>query len=364
MNLFSNPYPGNPFGSSHSNGIFNASAGFSGTTAGVDYNAVVKYLYFTLQRDGGRAVYTENRAEAGAYAERDFMADDKTKIKAVVNAKGYGAFTESDFIDYSNPYDIESVFKVILYFEPVIFQGGFRVQGYRDDKEYYRMSPYLSAAWDILPWASLYADFKPRLMTPDYTEKLRVPFILPSKDALVPAQSANLRTGLNMSLFEVFADLYFSYYSVKNYAYLDTPAGENYFTFYNRDLDYTEAGITVETLKIRDFKVVAGYSYRNILGPGPVKITYFPAHSAEAAFIYEPDEWRFEAGLDTASDALGTLHETAGAYVALNLKASRRINDYFTIGGYVNNVLNNNYYLLYYYREKGLNLGLEAVIGF
>ena len=75
-------------------------------------------------------------------------------------------------------------------------------------------------------------------------------------------------------------------------------------------------------------------------------------------------EWNFNLALKMVSGFYGTSSKKSDAYAVVDGSVSRKINNFLTLSGYVNNVLNNNYYLLYYYKEKNINLGVGATLNF
>jgi outer membrane receptor protein involved in Fe transport len=201
----------------------------------------------------------------------------------------------------------------------------------------------------------------------DNTELLKRPFTRASLFEL-PAESVNLQAGARLNVFDTFIDLFYGYKSIKDNIYLDSVAStilqHGYvFSYSNNDLDYSCAGISVETLKLKNIKVKFDYEYFNIIKQSSAT-TYLPYNMLEAKVIYQPAEWEFTLAGTLKSAQRGAGGAIAPAYADLDFSAARKITENFTLSGYVNNVLNNNYYLLYYYQEKGINLGITAVLKF
>jgi len=370
FNRYENPYPSNMFGSSYDMQNYEAGVSASGAinTFGVD--AAVKYVYFDEKNNAGGFLYREDRLAIKANIEKDFAAEQEKKIKTMLSVDGWYSEVNMDGKSYTGVFNLNMLFMGIFYFEPVVFKGGIRLQDYNLDINYYRMSPYLSVAYDALPALSFYADFNPIMQVVDNTEFLKTPFTAAAASAgfEMPMETADLQAGARANVFDTAIDLFYGYKSIINNIYLDASASTAdahgfAFSYSNDDLDYSFAGISVETLKLKNIKVKFDYRYVNILKQSAAT-TYLPYNSLGAKVIYQPAEWEFTLAGTIKSAQRGATGGAVPAYADLDFSASRKITDNFTLRGYVNNVLNNNYYLLYYYNEKGINLGLTAVLKF
>jgi hypothetical protein len=367
FNQYGNPYPFNAFGGFYNQQDYEAGCSLSGDINSYGVDAMVNYKYFDEKNSGGGYLYKENRLELSGNAEKDFTLGDQKKIKTILSVSGWDSEVIIGPLQYKNTFNLDLFFKGIFYFEPVVFQGGFRIQDFDFAGNYYRMSPFLKVNYDILPQFSIYADFKPEMKVIDNTELLVEPFTAASSSANMPSENINFRAGAQFDIFETFFDVFYGYKSINNNVYLDATEGggqgDYIFSYKNDDLDYSCAGFSVETLKLKNIKITLDYEYINIIDQ-TAETTYLPANSLDAKIIYMPAEWEFTLTPVVKSGQLGATGKKMGAYVSADFSVSRKINDNFTATFFVNNVLNNNYYLLYYYKEKGLNLGAAVTLKF
>jgi hypothetical protein len=313
-------------------------------------------------------LYKENRLAVRANAEKDFAIEYEKKIKTMLTVDTWFSEVNMEGARCAGVFNIDVLFKGIFYFEPVVFKGGLRLQDYNLDKNYYRMSPYLSAAYDVLPALSFYADFKPEMKVVDNTEFLKIPFTRASADFEMPAENVNLQTGARTNVLDTFIDVFWGYKSVKDNIFPDTipaTAGAHGYAYSwsNNDIDYSFAGISIETLKLKNIKIKFDYEYFNIIKQSTAA-TYMPYNVLETKIIYQPAEWEFTLAGTMKTAQRGAGGVVAPAYADIDFSAARQITENFTLAGYVNNILNNSYYLLYYYKEKGINLGITAVLKF
>jgi len=364
LNQFTNPYTSTIFLNHYFNNDFRGSISLSGDIKGIDSDILLKYGYFDQKNSGDLYIYKENRLEAKVSLEKDLNIEKDKKIKTILDFNGYYSGMDDAGTMYTGVVNTDLFFKAIFYFEPVIFRGGVRIQYYSFSKGFFRMSPYAGVNYDIVPQASLYAVFKPRMFVPDYTEMLKTPFVRVNTAIDVPVENVNLRAGANLNFSNVFLDIYYAHMSVKDNIYLDDPGFTNTLSYYNDDIDYNVYGIKAETLKLKNFSAVLDYSYRNLIGTTAPVATYFPYHVFTAEIMYNPSGWEFIFRAKVESEQMGTTTGKISPYGVLDFSASREIIPNFTLSGYINNILNNNYYLIYYYKERGLNLGLSAEVSF
>ncbi len=362
-----NPYPYNIFGSYYNMQDYEAGLSLSGDINSFGFDGAVNYVYFDERSRSGFFLYKENRLELAANIEKDFAAGQEKKVKTMLSISGW--YSDVGAMPYKNSFNFDLVFKGIFYFEPVVFQGGFLIQDYNADKNHYRMSPYLAVNFDVLPALSIYADFKPKMQVTDNTELLRTHFTKAAVLKQLPVENVNLRTGAQLNLFEAFFDIFYGYKKISSNAYLDARVAaapddnDCVFSYSSNDLEYNYAGISVETLKLKNIKIKLDYEYKNIIEQS-APTTYMPNNILEAKFIYQPAEWEFILAPVLMSSQIGASNRVAGAYASVDFSVSRKITENFTVTGFVNNLLNNNYYLLYYYSEKKLNLGAAITLKF
>ncbi|MCE5299456.1 MAG: TonB-dependent receptor, partial [Spirochaetia bacterium] len=229
---------------------------------------------------------------------------------------------------------------------------------------YFSASPYLDLNYDPFPFLSLYARFKPEMHPADYTQLMPGKFLAASATLKPASESVDLKTGVNLNVFDVFGDVYYGHYNIKNNIYIDEAGSTRAFTLYNNDIEYNYSGVSAEVMRSGPFTVTLGYEYKNLIKSSTGKTTYLPNNELDLKLKYALNEWTFRADTGLLSGFMGTLAEKALAYALLNLGVSWKLNGNFTVEGHINNVLNNNYYLLYYYKAKLLNLGLGITFVF
>lgn len=365
FNVYDNPYTSNMFYSNYSLQNYEAGVSVSGNINTFGLDAAVSYTYFDEKNNYPDLLFKENRLAIKTNVEKDFTIAQEKKIKTMLSLDAWGGEAAIEEQRYGT-FNMDLILMGIFYFEPVVVKGGLRIQDYNLHKNFYRMSPYLSASYDALPYLSFYADFKPKMQVVDNTEFLKLPFTRASEFDM-PLESVNFKAGAQANFFDTFIDLFFGYKSVSDNIYLDTAEGagrhDYAYAYRNNDIDYTYAGISVETLKLKNIKVKFDYEYFNIIKQ-TTATTYMPHNVLETKVIYQPAEWEFTVAASLKSSRLGATGHKAPSYADIDFTAARKITENFTLSGYVNNILNNPDYLLYYYEDKGINLGLTAVVKF
>ncbi|MCX8094444.1 MAG: hypothetical protein N3E50_09815 [Candidatus Goldbacteria bacterium] len=362
INQYSNPYPLNDFLSLYNLKDFNLGVNFSGNIGDVTGDISLLYNYFDQINSNNVFLYKENRLNLKFYIEKDFNVEQQKRVKATLNGDLYWG---ENFLQNKiyNPIYLDFLFKSILYFEPFILQGGVRMQQFKQAISEFRMSPYVFASYDFISGLSFYAIFKPQMNVILNIEELKQPFII-ANDFYKPAlERINFISGININFMEMFFDIYYGFKSVSDYIFLNNRPGDYIFTYYNCNLDYSFCGISFETLRIKEFKILLDYIYNNIIS-STSNVTYIPYNTLILKFIYQPVGWELTASAKGETAQYGTISELIPPYMALDLSVSKIISDNFTVTGYINNVLNNNYYLLYYYQQRKLNLGLGAILKF
>ncbi len=361
---YTNPYPENIFTGEYFRKNAEAKALFSAGAGGFDFDAGASYSYLDNFSAGGELIFRERRAAGEINMERDFKIAGQRKVKTIITASIYGSDIFTRGAGSRGIFDLDILLKGIFYFEPFVFQGGLRAQDHSCGENYYRMSPYLRANYDISPKMSVYANFTPQLKPADYMNIMEEPFIAANTDVKPAGEYADFKTGAHALAGNIFFDVFYGYKSVKNNIYLTRPDKNGPVTLRNNDIEYTYTGIRAETIKSGNFSLSAGYTYRNILKSGTPVITYFALNRINAGVSYGAGGWKGELRITGESDRYGSPDKKLGGYFDIDVEISKKINDNVVVSGYINNVLNNNYYLLYYYKEKPINLGLSAVIVF
>ena len=364
FSYYGNPYPEqNYFKKTQAINEALSSAGYSFSLGSYLVNALLQYQYMG-DLDGASAyVYKENRTSLKASVEKDVDLYS-SKVKLMSSLDGWHANQYMGQAVYDNNINMNLLVKGIMYLEPWVVQLGFRFQDYKFTTNYFSADPYIKVYYDILPDLSAYASYTPEMKAPDYFEVLPGSFIIASNSVKPSTDNENLKAGLNFSIAGVFCNSYFGYRSIKDNIYIDTVPGANAFTLYNNDLDYSFAGIEIETIKLKDLSLSTGYEYRNIIHATTPSVTDMPNNELNLKLSFDVFEWTFKTSAALRSAAYGTSSLKMPAYALLNGSVSRKINDFITVEGYINNILNNNYYLLYYYKEKFLNLGIGVILNF
>ena len=367
VSSYGNPYtdfPLNIFGKENDTSDVSLTATFSGKAAEYGFSGTLGYTYFNSQNDADVRIYKENRTSFSASMDRDFDIDNGKKIKLVSTLDFWDAEQFMQQKVYQGVVNADLLVKAIMYLEPVVVQAGLRLRDYRVTGNNFYPGFYLKADYDIIPDLSVYAAMDPTMHVPDYTLLMPGNFLAPDP-ALAPATDLlDLKTGVNWNVLGVFIDAYWGYKIIDNSLMRDEAVSSRYYTFLNNDLEYSRAGISVETLKTKNISLNMSYEYKNIIKTGAYTQTYLPNNEFTLKGSYEVSEWSFNLALKALSSFMGTRSEKAGAYAAADASVSRKINSMLTVNGYINNLLNNNYYLLYYYKEKNINLGIGATLNF
>ncbi len=365
LSVYSSPFPADPaYARSQSVNEALASAGYSFGLEKYLINAAVSYQYLGILKDGGGYVFKENRTSLKASVERDFDIDGGSKVKLVSMLDGWHANQSYGNELRDNCMNLNIFAKGILYLEPWVVQIGLSLRDFKLADNYFALNPYIKANYDILPDLSAYAEFTPEMAIPDYAAMLPGHFIKPASGIKPTTENIDLKAGVNFNFFEVFFNAYYGYKSLKDNIYLDEIPGTGIFEPLNNSLDYSFAGIELETLKLKGLTISAGYEYRNIVSADTQAVTYLPNNEFNLKLSADIFEWTFKTSAALRSGTYGTSSKRLPACAVIDLSLSRKINDFLTVEGYINNVLNNSYYLLYYYKEKLLNLGIGATLNF
>lgn len=339
-------------------------ANFSGKAGEYGFSGAIGYTYFNLENDLKQRIYKENRTSVFVSMDRDFDIDKGKKMKLVSSLNFWAADQLMQNILYQGVVNCDLLVKGILYFEPVVVQAGLRVMDYRLTDNNFYLGFYLKADYDILPDLSIYVGMDPKMSSPDYTLLMPGNFLAPDAAVKPGKDILDLKTGINWNVAGVFIDAYWGYKITDNSLMRDEVLGSRFYGLLNNDLEYSRAGISVETMKVKNISFTASYEYKNIIKTGAYKQTYLPNNEFSVKGTYDLAEWNFNLALKMLSNFMGTQAEKAGAYAVVDASVSRKINDLLTVTGYINNLLNNNYYLLYYYKEKNINLGLGVTLNF
>lgn len=362
INQYSNPYPLNIFSSLYNLRNFSGNVNFSGNIADITGDLSLSYTYFDQINSDKDFLYKENRFNLKFLLEKDFTVEQQKRVKTTLSTDFYMGENLIDSVSY-NPFYLDMIFKAILYFEPFVLQGGLKIQNFKFKENEFRMSPYVFTSYDFISGISFYATFKPQMNVLSNIDVLNLPFVMASSFYKPELEKVNLKAGVNINLFEIFFDIYYGYKSISDYLFLNNKPGDYVFAHYNCNLDYSYFGLSVESLRIKELKILIDYTYNNIISSNS-NVTYLPYNSIELKFIYQPSGWEFAMKAKGESFQYGTTDETIPPYFVLDLSVTKIISDNFSITGYINNILNNNYYLLYYYQQRKLNLGLGVILKF
>ncbi len=323
----------------------------------------LKYNYFAQNNGDGEYIYKENRFTNNIDLSKDFLLKDNNKVRFVSQISYFISDIYLLNKNIEKVYNIDALIKGIFCFDKIVFHGGARLQNFNFYKNYFRVSPFFSINYDMLPSLALYGVFKPEMSIPDYVKKANIPFLIANEDLKPSFDSTNIETGINLNIFNLNNKLYYGYKSIKDYIYIDELERTNIFSFYNGDLTYWFAGIKIENIKTESVNVIIGYEFKDIIDKTK-NVTYFPKNSLKLLFNLKLLEWEFNIKTYGETIKYGTVNDTIAPYLNIDLILTKIINSNFSIYGYINNLLNNTDYLLYYYREKGFNLGIGTLIKF
>lgn len=367
ISSYGNPYtdiPLNVFGRQMDISDVSVSANFSGKAAEYGFSGTLGYVYFNADGASKGRVYKENRTSFSASMDRDFDIDSGKKMKLVSSLDFWAAEQVMTGTVYQGAVNADLLVKGILYFEPVVVQAGLRIRDYRLVDNNFYLGFYINANYDILPDLSVYAVMDPTMKAPDNTLLMPGNFICPDPAIKPSTDLLDIKAGVNWNVLGFFVDAYWGYKITDNSLMRDEVPGLRYYRLLNNDLEYSRAGLSVETLKVKNLSLNISYEYKNPVKNGAYVQTYLPNNEFSLKGTYEMAEWNFSLALKMVSGFMGTQTEKAGAYAVIDASVSRKISNFLTITGYINNLLNNNYYLLYYYKEKNINLGLGVTLNF
>ncbi|MBP7791810.1 MAG: TonB-dependent receptor [Candidatus Goldbacteria bacterium] len=362
INQYSNPYPFNEFSGFYDLRDFVAGINFSGNIKDVISDISFIWTYFDQINSEDVFLYKENRLNLKFSIEKDFNVEQQKRVKTTLNSDIYGGDAFMEGSNY-NPFYLDLMLKAILYFEPFILQGGIRAQYFKLDNDNFRMSPYIFASYDLFSGVSFYAVFKPQMNVISNIDVLTIPFVSANGSYKPELEKVNVKTGFNINFFEMFFDVYCGYKSINDYLFLNSESGDFIFTNHNCSLDFRYYGLSVETLHIKELKILFDYVYNDVISSSR-NVTYMPYNVIELKAIYQPAGWEFSVSAKGETAQYGTTDKKMPPYFVMDFSIAKIISDNFTITGYVNNILNNNYYLLYYYQQRKLNMGLGIVFKF
>ncbi len=354
LNIFDNPFPLNSLGGSFDYSKALLKGALNGEIEGFGISGLLSYGY-SAKKPGNVFAYKENILSIAASGEKDFIQEEGGRIKANVslNLSVFDRFYPS--AGDTGGFDLGILLKAIFFFEPVNLQAGLKISGYAAGADYFWLSPYVRASYIPLSWLSVYIDFTPDMKAPEYFNFNASPYLLPSAGVRPSAENFDFRGGAYISGLGLFTEIFWGSKGIKNNIYIDDADSDGIFEYHNNDIEYTYAGISVETLKMKDLSVIASYTYRHADKVSNGKLTYFPHSTGELKAVYGLFEWSFNAALKLESGYMGTSNDRIGAFALLDLGVEREITANFTAGLKVNNVLNNTHYLLYYYKLQGIN---------
>ncbi|MGD0565959.1 MAG: hypothetical protein ABSA34_01350 [Candidatus Goldiibacteriota bacterium] len=360
-----NPFPSNIFGKDLSDYSGKFSAAFSGNIMDYNFNAAAGYSYFNaLAGAGGDSnIYKENTASLAVSGDKDFELPSGKKIKLTGNLDVKCGEQALGASDYPGSFDMNFDIKAVLYFDAITAQAGLKAMGYRLQDNYLSAAPYLNLNCAAFGDVSLYFTFDPELIAPDFASMIENKFIAPAASLKPSTDAANIKTGINATLFGFFTDIYWGYRNTDNYITLDESGASGYFTPVNRDLEYSLAGLSVEAMRLDNIKLKVSYEYKNPISSSGT-VTYLPLNEAAFRGSYETGNFTFGLKAGLLSQFYGTSTQKAPAAAVVDADVLWKINQLVTVSAYINNLLNNNYYLLYYYKEQGLNLGLGVELNF
>jgi outer membrane receptor protein involved in Fe transport len=360
-----NPFPADIFGRELNDYSAGVNASFSGTIMDYNFNAGAGYAYFNALSGAGGAgnIYKENTVLFNVSGDRDFELSSGKKIKLTGGLDVKAGQQTLGGTDYSGSLDMDFDLKAVLYFDAITAQGGVKALGYRLKDNYLSAAPYLNLNFMALPDISLYFTFDPRLTTPDFASMMEGKFVAPSAGVKPSTDSANIKTGLNATLFGFFTDIYWGYRNTDNYITLDESGSSGYFIPVNCDVEYSLAGFSVEAMRVSGIKLGVSYEYRNMISSSTT-VTYLPLNEAAVKGNYETGNFTFGLKARLLSSFYGTTTAKAPPAAVVDADVSWKLSGLVTVSGYINNLLNNNYYLLYYYKEQGLNLGIGVELNF
>lgn len=354
LNGHSNPFPSNSLGGyfDHSGAALKGSA--AGAIEGFDLKGIVSYGY-SAKKSGEHFTYKENTLSLSASGEKDYMLEDDKRIKAMLSADFRGFDRVYPGGADRGGFELGALIKAILFLEPVNMQAGLKLSGYAAGADYFWMSPYLRASFVPVSWLSFYIDFTPDMSGPDYAGFISSPYLLPSSGVKPAAENMDFRGGAYLNAAGIFTEVFWGAKGIKNNLYIDDVDSDGIFEYRNNDIEYTYAGLSAETMKIKDLSVMVSYTYRHAYRVSNNKLTYFPHNTAGIKAVYDLFEWKFTGNLKIESAFMGTSSEKIPAFALLDILIEREIAGGFTAGLEINNILNNEHYLLYYYKLKGIN---------
>lgn len=367
ISSYGNPYtdmPLNVFKKEMDTADVSLTANYSGKAAEYGFSGTIGYTYFNAENNLAERLYKENRTVFNASMDRDFDIENGKKMKLMSSLDFWAAEQTIAGTIYQGVVNADLLVKGILYFEPAVIQAGLRIRDYRLTENKFYLGFYLNANYDILPDLSVYACMDPTMQAPDYILLMQGKFIYPTAAVKPGTDLLDIKTGVNWNIAGVFVDVFWGYKMTENSYMLDEVLNSRFYTLLNNDLEYSRAGISFETLKIKNISLNISYEYKNIVKKGAYTQTYLPNNEFALKGTYELSEWNFSLALKMLSGFMGTQAQKAGAYAVIDANVSRKISGLLTITGYINNLLNNNYYLLYYYKEKNINLGLGITLNF
>ncbi|MBN2754129.1 MAG: TonB-dependent receptor [Candidatus Goldbacteria bacterium] len=356
-----NPFPDNLFGSQLNRGSAFVAALYSGELNGYFYDAGFKYSHENISSVSGGGIYRENRGSVHIDAEKDFEIEQGRRVRAFASFKSRLSNIFSAGENYPSAFNMDLALKSVFNFDPVSLMLGIRLQDDALIINTMRVSPYLNINCPVFSVAEFYFIFDPKMNAPDYSAAQDYTYI--NRDFRIPSENISLKAGGTLNLFEVYTDIFFGMKSADDYGYYEESSEKGAFVLVNADIDYTYAGISVQTLKAGNFSFNAEYTYKHII-KASAKINNFAGNIFSVKAGFEKYGWLASVRARGESASYGKNGFKNPAFLGLDLSLSKKIADNIKVFGYANNLLNNSQYVLYYYKEPGINLGLGAEINF
>jgi|GEM_PF-2172072 len=360
---YGNPYAGNLFGARNDMAYADIKGRFGYGFEGIDYTATLSYSYLNSYAKGS-GIYLQSSPGIDIRAKKDFSLQEKGKASAFASVYWQGGVYDSMGAQRDGNYTLKLSAYGSYFGEAYMIKAGIDAVSFFFGESVFRVAPKVHVSYEPLSFMTIYGQFSPETSAPELLETIKeMPFTAVPVIVKGIFDDIDARAGIGINAFETFMD---AYAGVKKTVIrtVNTASVQGICTLTDSPAAYSYFGASVTTLRARGFTAKAGYEYRlkDTADYGaPLMLALQKVYSAVS---FEASGFKIEinAAGETGKDAAPGIK--IPAFLDLGAGITYDINGNISVFGRVNNLLNNPEYMVYYYKNKGLNLGLGALINF
>ncbi len=360
---YGNPYPENIFGRSNDMSSADFKGRFGYFNGEINYSGTLSYSYFdSYAKETG--IYGHSLPAFEIKAKKDFSLESSAKASASASVYWQGGVYKSTGETKNGNYVLKfnafGSYSSDLY----ILKAGIEGVSFFFGTPVFRVAPKIYASYEPWSFITIYGRFTPETSAPLLADTIKeMPFTIVPDKVKGTFDDIDARAGIGLNFFEMFLDLYAG---VKKTVIrtVNTAMNPGICTLTDSPSSYTSFGMSVNALRIKGFGLKAGYEYRILDKEDYSAPLMLPLQIIYSAISFEVSGLRTDINISGENEKYAASGVKIPAYLDLGITATYDINSNISVFLKANNLLNNPEYMVYYYKNKGLNLGLGAVINF